>query len=145
MITVKPIKRNDLEELKMLYDNGFEGTNTDLIKMKEVYDWMKDNPDYTVLCAKYEGVIVGSLMGVVNRELIGECRPFMVIENVVVSNNYRRMGIGKILMDRIHEIEVEKDCTYIMLISRIHRKGAHKFYESVGFSGDVAKGFKKYL
>ncbi|MGL5352471.1 MAG: GNAT family N-acetyltransferase [Clostridium sp.] len=145
MVTVMPINKSDLEGLKILYDEGFEGTNTDLIKMNEVYNWMKDNPDYTVLCAKYEDKIVGSLMGVVNRELIGECRPFMVIENVVVSDNYRRMGIGKVLMDKINEVAIQKDCTFIMLISRIHRKGAHKFYESVGFSGDVAKGFKKYL
>lgn len=40
---------------------------------------------------------MGSLMGVANRELIGECRPFMVIENVIVSNKHRRMGIGKML------------------------------------------------
>ncbi|MBC8061290.1 MAG: GNAT family N-acetyltransferase [Clostridiaceae bacterium] len=145
MVTVMPICKNDLEGLKILYDNGFEGMNTDLIKMNEVYGWMKDNPDYIVLCAKYKEEIVGSLMGVLNRELIGECRPFMVIENVVVSNNHRRMGIGKMLMNSIDKVAVEKDCTFIMLISRVHRKDAHKFYESVGFMGDVAKGFKKYV
>jgi ribosomal protein S18 acetylase RimI-like enzyme len=145
MITITQICKHDLEGLKLLYDKGFEGTNTDFIKMNEVYNWMKDNPDYTVLCAKFEDEIVGSLMGVANRELIGECRPFMVIENVVVPDKHRRMGIGKLLMDGIEKVAVEKNCSFMMLISRMHRKGAHKFYEAVGFSGDVAKGFKKYL
>lgn len=145
MITITQVAKNDLEGLKVLYDNGFEGTNTDFIRMNEVFDWMKDNSDYTILCAKYKGEVVGSLMGVANRELIGECRPFMVIENVTVSDKHRRMGIGKLLMDSIEKVAIVKNCSFMMLISRIHRKEAHKFYESVGFSGDVAKGFKKYL
>lgn len=145
MIAVAQIEEKDLEGLKTLYDNGFEGTDTNYEKMKKVYEWMKNNPDYTVLCAKYQGEIVGSLMGVANRELIGDCRPFMVIENVVVSDKHRRMGIGRVLMERLEKVAIEKECTFMMLISRMHRKEAHKFYESVGFSGDVAKGFKKYL
>ena len=145
MVTVMPICKNDLEGLKVLYDDGFEGTNTDFIKMNETYNWMKDNPDYIVLCAKNGDKIVGSLMGIVNKELIGECKPFMVIENVIVSNQCRRMGIGKILMDNIQKEAILRECSFIMLISRINRKEAHKFYESVGFNGDVEKGFKKYL
>lgn len=145
MITIVELSKDDLAGLKKLYDNGFEGTKTDFVKMNEGYDWMKDNPDYTILCAKYENEIVGTLMGVANREIIGECRPFLVIENVVVSDKHRRMGIGSLLMAGIEKVAIEKNCSFMMLISRMHRKEAHKFYESVGFSGDIAKGFKKYL
>ena len=42
MVTINPISKDDLEELKMLYDNGFQGTKTDLMKMNEVFDWMKE-------------------------------------------------------------------------------------------------------
>ena len=48
-------------------------------------------------------------------------------------------------MSNIEKAAVERNCTVIMLTSSIHRKEAHKFYESVGFRGDVAKGFRKYL
>ena len=119
--------------------------DVDLIKMNEVFDWMKGNPDYYVLCAKYNNKVVGSLMGVLTKELFGECKPFMVIENVVVSDECRRMGIGKMLMDRMEAIARENECTVMMLISSMHRKEAHLFYESIGFSGDVGKGFRKYL
>ena len=145
MVTIVKLCKDDLAGLKMLYDSGFEGTNTDFIKMNDGFDWMEDHPDYTILCAKYENEIVGTLMGVANRELIGACRPFMVIENVVVSDRHRRMGIGRLLMAGIEKVAIEKNCSFMMLISRIHRIEAHKFYESVGFRGDLAKGFKKYL
>ena len=145
MITIMPICENDLEGLKILYDKGFEGTHIDFIEMKKVFVWMNENPDYNVLCAKLNGKIVGSIMEIVNRELIGKCKPYMVIENVIVSNECRRMGVGKMLMNYIDKVAIENECTYIMLLSRMHRKEAHLFYESVGFSGDAAKGFKKYL
>lgn len=61
-----------------------------------------------IICAKYNGEVVGSLMRVANRELIGECRPFMVIENVVVSDHCRRMGIGKLLMEHIEKNSYRK-------------------------------------
>lgn len=144
MITIMPICENDLEGLKILYDKGFEGTHIDFIEMKKVFVWMNENPDYNVLCAKLNGKIVGSIMEIVNRELIGKCKPYMVIENVIVSNECRRMGVGKMLMNYIDKVAIENECTYIMLLSRMHRKEAHLFYESVGFSGDAAKGFKKY-
>ncbi len=145
MVAVEKLHKDDLAGLKQLYDNGFEGTNTDFFKMAEGFAWMEEHPDYTILCAKYENEIVGTLMGVANREIIGECRPFMVIENVVVSDRHRRMGIGRLLMAGIEKIAIEKNCSFMMLISRVHRTEAHKFYESVGLRGDVVKGFKKYL
>ena len=108
MVTIVKLCKDDLAGLKMLYDSSFEGTNTDFIKMSDEFDWMEDHPDYTILCAKYENEIVGTLMGVANRELIGACRPFMVIENVVVSDRHRRMGIGRLLMAGIEKVAIEK-------------------------------------
>ncbi|SFB09985.1 GNAT family N-acetyltransferase [Clostridium frigidicarnis] len=145
MITIMPICKADLEELRILYDNGFDGAATDFKKMNETYDLMKDNPNYMVLCAKYNGYIVGSLMGIICKEFIRDCKTFMVIENVIVSNECRRMGIGKMLMDNIENEAMKKGCSFLMLLSRVDRKGAHKFYESLGFNGDISRGFKKYL
>ncbi|MBL4932162.1 GNAT family N-acetyltransferase [Clostridium paridis] len=145
MITVTSLVEEDLEELKLIYDEGFEDTNTDFNKMKKTFNRMKENPDYIVLCAKYNGKVIGSIMGIACSELIGECDPFMVIENVVVSSGCRRMGVARLLMEEIEKNAVKRDCSFMMLLSRKHRKGAHKFYESVGFDGDAARGFKKYL
>lgn len=57
MITIMPICKADLEELRILYDNGFDGAAIDFKKMNETYDWMKGNPNYMVLCTKYKGNI----------------------------------------------------------------------------------------
>ena len=49
------------------------------------------------------------------------------------------------LMDNIKNEAMKKGCSFLMLLSRVDRKGAHKFYESLGFNGDISRGFKKYL
>lgn len=145
MISIKSLCEKDLNELKKLYDTGFNGLNTNIEKMAENYELIKDNPNYKILCAKDNDEVVGSLIGIINIDFKGECKPFMVVENVIVAEEYRRKGIANSLMMNIEKVAIEKGCSSIMLVSGMHRIWAHKFYESVGYKGDAVKGFKKYL
>ena len=56
----------------------------------------------------------------------------MVLENVIVSNKYRRLGIGKKLIKKAEELAKSKGYCEIMFVSGINRKEAHKFYKSLG-------------
>ncbi len=94
---------------------------------------------------KVENKLVGSLMGIQSFDLVGECFPFMIIENVIVSESHRGMGIGRMMFMRIEEIARENNCYYIFFVSGEKRSGAHKFYESLGFATDKVKGYKKFL
>ncbi|HOV70464.1 MAG TPA: GNAT family N-acetyltransferase, partial [Clostridia bacterium] len=59
-------------------------------------------------------------MGIV---CVGSCRPFMVLENVIVSQPYRRTGIGRKLMEYIEKYARSVNCNYyIMFVSRANRK-----------------------
>jgi GNAT superfamily N-acetyltransferase len=84
-------------------------------------------------------------MGVVCHDLVGECRPFMVIENVIVSRDCRRQDVGTALMQAMEKIARRRKCYYIMFVSKSRRKEAHRFYESLGYRLDAVQGFKKYL
>jgi len=84
-------------------------------------------------------------MGILCLDLVGECRPFMIIENVIVSFDYRNKGIGKILFNEIEMIAKALDCYYIFFVSGENRKIVHRFYESAEYNKDKVKGYKKYL
>jgi len=144
MISIQPIKIDDLNELAELY-RELAGRKTDGRKMKRSFQWMESNPDYVVLGAKSDGKLRGSLMGVVCHDLLGECRPFMVIENVIVSRGCRRQDIGTGLMQAMEKIARRQKCYYIMFVSKSRREEAHRFYETLGYRLDVVQGFKKYL
>ena len=144
MILITEIKKEDLEGLSLLYEELSE-RKTNYEKMEKNFNWMKGNPDYIVLGAKYNGTLVGTLMCIICRDMVGECKPFMVIENVVAISTMRGKGVGRALIERIEEIGRELDCNYIMFVSAMKRKGSHDFYQSLGYELDMVQGFKKYL
>lgn len=98
-----------------------------------------------LLVAESNGVVAGTVtlniclnaeMGLIN---------YAIIENVIVSDKFRLMGIGKLLLDNAEKISREHNCEKIMLLSSVKRTGAHKFFKGSGFADDISKGFKKYL
>lgn len=131
----------DLSELFM----ELTGANQNFEKMKKNLEIIQENHLYHLLCAKVNNKIVGSLMGIICHDLVGECHPFMVIENVIVSPKYQRCNIGKMLMSEIERIGKSMNCHYAMFVSSATRKAAHSFYESIGYDINSVQGFKKFL
>ncbi|ADK16545.1 MULTISPECIES: GNAT family N-acetyltransferase [Clostridium] len=145
LVTITRITYDDLNDLSNLYEELL-GKKTNLQKFKDKFTLINSNKNYILIGAKdSDNTLVGSLLGIICQDLGGECKPFMVVENVIVKNNCRRMGIGKTLMTFIESFARKKDCYFTMLVSAFKRKDAHKFYESIGYNNDVVKGFKKYL
>ncbi|WP_145025744.1 GNAT family N-acetyltransferase [Paenibacillus sp. Y412MC10] len=144
MITIREITKADLNDLCRLYEELIDQP-TNYEKMEEIYEVMQASGNYHILGAFKDGVLAGSVMGIVCQDLVGECRPFMVIENVVVSDRFRRLGIGKQLMINIEAIARERDCYYVIFVSGGQRKEAHAFYEKLGFKDEKVEGYRKHL
>jgi len=145
MITVDRITRDDLCELAKLYEELI-GKPTDLEKMVESFEKMEKSSEYILIGAKDEkGNLVGSILGVICFDVLGECRPFMVIDNVIVKDGFRGVGVGRKLINFMESVARAKNCYSIMLVSSLRRKESHKFYEAVGYDKDFVRGFKKYL
>lgn len=110
-------------------------------KMKKI----AKNEDAFLLVAedKDTGDLLGSLFGLCFEDVCGDCRPILMIENVVTDDKVRRTGVGRKMFACIENWAREKACHYVILVSAMHRLEAHRFYEAIGY-GEV-KGFKKYL
>lgn len=145
MLTITFINSSDLGQLALLYEE-LTGIKTNMVLMEKMYKKIADNTDYILIGAKDEEQrLVGSVMGIVCTDIVGECQPFMVLENVIVSEKSRRRGTGRQLVKYIENCARERNCYYIMLVSLLKRKDAHAFYESLGYNLGVVQGFKKYL
>jgi len=144
LITFQTATTDDLEALAQLYEE-LSGEQPDFCKMKENFKMMELDPNYVVLTAKENEVLVGSVMGIICLDLVRKCKPFMVIENVIVKSAWRGLGVGAKLMEEIEGIGRSRGCYFTMFVSGGHRKEAHKFYESIGYDLDLVQGFKKYL
>ena len=83
-------------------------------------------------------------MGIVCKELYGDCNPFLVVENMIVDKSSRHKGIGTLLLHELERLAKERYCTQMILVTENDRIDACNFYEKYGFSKNN-KGYKKKL
>ncbi len=143
-MNITKLTEADLPALASLYTQ-FWGEESSVDKMQSTFAKLQDNPDYTFLAARLDDQIVGSVMGVVCHELYGDCKPFMVVEDMIIDKTVRRQGIGSLLMNSIEEKAKERECCHLILVTDTDRYDARQFYESLGFDPEKNKGFKKKL
>lgn len=141
---IRRTTKEDIKELALLYKQFWNEDS--LIELMEIkFIELQENPNYILLSALEENHLIGSVLGIICEELYGECKPFLLIEDLIVDHKYRRKGIGKALMTEIEKLALENDCYQILLITHNDRKDVIAFYESLGFNPDTHKGFKKTL
>lgn len=141
---IREFSEDDLPALAELY-RQFWGEDSVLANMRATFRRLAGDPDYIFLAAEYEGRLAGSVMGIVCEELYGDCRPFLVVEDVVVDTQHRRCGIGSSLMKELESRAVERGCSCVIFVTESERTDAHRFYESLGYKSDAYRGFKKRL
>ncbi len=141
---IRKLTEDDLVSLAVLYKQ-FWSEESSLEKMRETFQRLKRNPNYIFLVADQQDNLAGSVMGIICEELYGDCKPFMVVEDVIVDRHQRRLGIASSLMRELERCAVKHNCSYIIFVTESERTEAHRFYESFGYKSDAYKGFKKRL
>lgn len=145
MPTIVPIQKSDLNELADL-SRELCGREVNRSRLAASVAKMLANPDYILIGAKDDQQhLIGSVMAVICMDIVGDCQPFAVMENLIVSENARSLGVGKMLVAAIEHQARSRNCYYLMFTSLAKRTQAHRFYEHIGYAKGVVEGFKKYL
>ncbi len=142
-ITVRKAEKDDVVGLSDLFVE-FIGQGSNLTAMKQQIEVLSANSNYYIAVAIDRDKVVGTSMGIVCYDLVGNCNPFLLIENVVVLPEYQGQGVGNLLMQTLEDFGIINHCNYVILVSESKRESSHKFYEAIGYSTDQ-RGFKKRL
>ena len=94
-----------------------------------------------VVVADQQGRLAATCMIALVPNLASGGRPFAVIEHVVTLSAFRGRGLGKAVVQHALDFAWSRDCCKVMLLSGAQRLEAHRLYESLGFRGDVERGF----
>lgn len=141
-ITIRQVEIKDVNDLAVLFEE-LSGWPSNINKLVEKIDKMKKSECHAFFVACDGERVVGTSVGYLLDDVCGECRPFLVIENVIVHSDYQGRGVGRMIFDALEEYARMKDTRYIMLASENKRGGAHHFYDKLGYYRAVA--FKKKL
>jgi len=142
MIKFEDIKEEDLSIVAELYDSESE-YKTDLSKMKESYNKIKDNEFYKMIIAKEVEEIVGFAYINIHQDIFEKCKPFMTVWSLRVKETSRRKGIGTKLFKYIEDLAREIDCSFICLIAEVDNLGANSFYKSLNYNKE--NGYVKFI
>jgi GNAT superfamily N-acetyltransferase len=100
-----------------------------------------EREDVHLLVGEVDGAVISTCMLAVIPNLASGGRPFGIIEHVVTLSSHRRRGYARLLLEHALALAWSRHCYKVMLLSGMQRMEAHRLYESVGFVGNVERGF----
>jgi GNAT superfamily N-acetyltransferase len=90
-----------------------------------------ENKDHDAFVAVHENNVIGWI-GVAQAIQI-EMLPYCEIRGLVVDNKYRKLGVGKMLIEKAKQWAKEKGNDKLRLRCNVKRTEAHLFYQHLGF------------
>lgn len=127
---VEKLKKQDIEKYKALIDEAFDGSNT----IDEYKNYDENSKSYEIVVLKEQEDIVASVTMYKIDLFTFSFQPVIELFNVAVKKEYRRMNLGKILMDYVIDFAKNNGYRQINLTCLESEKGVHDFYENVGFT-----------
>lgn len=102
---------------------------------------LAENPNVRLLVGELNSVLVSTCMLGIIQNLAQGGKPFGVIEHVVTLSSHQKQGHGREVLSRALDYAWQANCYKVMLLSGAKLSAAHSVYESLGFAGDVERGF----
>ncbi len=98
----------------------------------KIYEKMKSDSRYCTFVADMNGDVVG-FTTTVETLAIDHPNVYIKMNGLAVLPEFQRRGIGKMLMERVEKLAVERNASSIGLASGFQRTIAHEFYEHLGY------------
>lgn len=130
MSTVRPPRPNDYDKMADLAAQlGYQSTKEEIsARLAE----MQDSSQYAVYVAELPGGRIAGWIGVhVFRSV--ETNPCAEISGLVVDQQIRSRGIGKILLRTAENWARSRGCDAVSVLSNVKRDRAHRFYTNNGY------------
>jgi GNAT superfamily N-acetyltransferase len=94
-----------------------------------------------VVVAESDGSLASTCMIALVANLTSGGRPFGLIEHVITLPQFRGRGLARATLQHALDFAWSQNCCKVMLLSGVQREEAHALYESLGFRGDIERGF----
>ena len=142
MRNIRRAQASDAEAISKLYSEL--NTLSPASVLPERIATIGESDNTFLLVCDDDGEIIATALVCLCQDVMFQHQPFAVVENVIVSAEYQREGIGKSMMDYIEALCLQHDCSKIMLQTSNENRSARDFYTVMGYDPDAKIGFIKY-
>jgi N-acetylglutamate synthase-like GNAT family acetyltransferase len=142
MRTIRRAQSKDADAINNLYTQ-LNTLSTPSVLPERISAVAQSDHTFLLVCEDNGEIIASALVCICADVMFGN-QPFAIVENVIVSADYQREGIGKSLMDYIEALCLQQDCSKIMLQTGSENRNARDFYTAMGYDPDAKIGFIKY-
>lgn len=118
----------DLEEIYRLIC-ALEGQELDLAAFSEIFIDHLENPEISYLVYEHHNELLG-FISIHIQNLLHHAAPVAEIQELIVAEKARRMGIGRLLFEAAKEDAASRNCLQMEVCCNQARKGSHRFYEA---------------
>ena len=140
--TIRLASSGDAERIAVLCQQlGYPASQE---KVQRRLNQIQQDEQQAVYVAELSGHLIGWVYVHVCKLLVAD--PQAEIVGLVVDEDHRRCGVGRLLMQQVEKWAREKGCWEVYLRSNVVREGAHAFYEGIGYSSaKTSMAFRKAL
>jgi predicted GNAT family N-acyltransferase len=108
---------------------------------RQAFDTIIDSPLLHLFVLERNGSVVATTYLNVMPNLTRSASPYAVVENVVVDEALRGLGLGKQVMEGTLRVAWAAGCYKAMLMTGSQRASTHAFYRACGFESDAKHAF----
>ncbi|EHI68686.1 N-acetyltransferase family protein [Streptococcus ictaluri] len=133
---IREMKAEDAFAIREICDKSLGyNISVDLVE-QQIQKIAQDNTHHYVLV--FENEHSNEILGFVHAEIYDTLYAYsgLNILGLVVLPEHERRGIAKTLMTSLEDRATKKGLAFIRLNSAVKRKGAHSFYETIGYVCD---------
>jgi glucosamine-phosphate N-acetyltransferase len=125
-ITIREAKNEDIDRICEIYSQHFGYTES---APRQWWNILQDTNIHYIVAERNNHIIgVASLITI--NKLIRSGNRMALIEDVAVDNDARGLGVGKLMIERLKQLAIEKSCYKTVLNCSRENVG---FYEKCGF------------
>lgn len=133
-LTIRNLRREDREQIIHL-DSLSTGYRRDsYFERKFRRHFGEDAPILLALVAEYQKRIIGFIMGEVNTGEYGISRPVASVDTLGLDTEFRRIGIGRILLDEYCSIAAKAGVEVMTTLVSAEWPEVIAFFKSSGFN-----------
>ena len=132
-LELKNAQVTDFEDVFKLLEQLWSDTKLNKKDFADVYSSNLGREDTFNKVAILDNKVIAYYCGYTFLNLYHTGKVFY-LQIIIVDENYRKLGIGKKIIDDIVSISSSKKCKAIELDSAFFRESAHRFYTNLGFN-----------